>query len=67
MDPEDERTTDATTVSPDTQYTQMAEGLSHRFRDLSLSMNRRDSFVWNLDESGGDLDFTGSGPRRGEE
>lgn len=61
MDSEDERTTDETSVSPDTQYTQMAEGLYHRFRDLSLSMNRRDSFVWSLDESSGDLDFAGRG------
>lgn len=34
-------------VSADTRHAQMAEGLFHRYRDIVLSMDRRDSFIWD--------------------
>ena len=34
-------------VSPATRHAQMAEGLFHRYRDIVLSMDRRESFIWD--------------------
>lgn len=49
---------DETSVSAETRHAQMAEGLFHRFRDVMLAMERRDSFVWSDDSVGGnDLDW----------
>lgn len=54
MDPLDETGTEE--VSCETRHGQLAEGLFHRFRDVVMAMERRDSFVW--DEAGGsDLDW----------
>lgn len=50
------------------QYAQMAEGLYQRFRTISMSLDRRESFVWNLDgpEDGRDRSAN-AGPRRDDE
>lgn len=60
---EDDDVRDMGTPPNDDWYARMAEGLYHRFRDISMSLDRRDSFVWQLDDGP-----TANGePRRSEE
>ena len=45
-------------VSADTRHAQMAEGLYHRYRDIVLSMDRRDSFIWDaMGTDAGDMNW----------
>lgn len=62
-----EGTGDEGNSAPDAHYAQMAEGLFHRFRTLSLSLDRRESFVWQHDEMEAIRDRTANESRRDEE
>ena len=45
-------------VSADTRHAQMAEGLYHRYRDIVLSMDRRDAFIWDaVGADAGDMNW----------
>ena len=45
-------------VSADTRHAQMAEGLYHRYRDVVMSMDRRDSFIWDaMGTDAGDMNW----------